>query len=335
MIFLEFDLSGAEWVVVAYASGDANMIGVVESGKSPHVVTGALISGATEDFVMAEHKLVGNHTDPNTISDLRSSLKIEPYVFLPRSMSIRQAGKKSNHGLNYGMKYKRFALENEVPEADAKPIVEAYSTVAYPGLEGYWQATRDQLKRDRSLVNCFGRKVRLLGEWGNDLFMEAYSFIPQSTVADVCLRAMCLVYEDARMQDVELGAQVHDSLLIQYPTPRNYDGWGQLANICRKIAREYMRPELEYGGRKFRLGCDLKVGLNWGDMHPVATAMPRPELADALEAAIRSATVSSSHQTVSPSPEVSEAAEVGCSTPSLQDYPELPASSLDHQIGAH
>ena len=32
-MLLEFDLAGAEWVVVAYLSGDERMIDVVESGK--------------------------------------------------------------------------------------------------------------------------------------------------------------------------------------------------------------------------------------------------------------------------------------------------------------
>src|SRR5215510_138225 len=133
MMMLEFDLAGAEWVVVAYLANDENMIGVVKSGKSPHIVTGSLISGASEDFVLQEHKLVGSHTDPNTIEMLRRQLTIPPGIFLPRIMSIRQAGKKSNHGLNYNMKYRRFALENEMPEADAEPIVNAYVNKAYPG----------------------------------------------------------------------------------------------------------------------------------------------------------------------------------------------------------
>src|SRR5262252_5768753 len=197
MLILEMDLAGAEWVVVAYLSNDPNMLGVVSSGKSPHVVTGALISGASEEFVLEEHKLVGSHTDPNTIELIRTGLKVPPNTFLPRVMSIRQAGKKSNHGLNYNMKYRRFALENEMLEADAQPIVERYVNVAYPGIKDYWAGVKKELKDNRrTLVNCFGRKVKLRGEWGEELFNQAYSFKPQSTVVDSVNGAMVLAYTD-------------------------------------------------------------------------------------------------------------------------------------------
>jgi DNA polymerase I-like protein with 3'-5' exonuclease and polymerase domains len=270
MMILEFDLAGAEWVVVAYLSQDENMLSVVRSGKSPHIVTGALISGAPEPFVLEEHKTVGSHTDATTIMMLRSKLQVPTGVFLPRVMSIRQAGKKSNHGLNYNMKYRRFALENEMLEEDAKPIVEAYTQKAYPGLKNYWEAVRKELKDNkRTLVNCFGRKVKLRGEWGEELFNQAYSFKPQSTVVDIVNRAMRLAYSDEspEFQNFFLGAQVHDSLQVQVKVPECEADWQALGNMILKL-KEYMRPTLEYNGVAFTLGCDAKLGVNWGDMEP-------------------------------------------------------------------
>jgi DNA polymerase family A len=272
MILFEFDLAGAEWVVVAYLCQDENMLGVVRSGKSPHVVTGSLISGATEDFVLRENELVGNNTDATTIQLLRGKLQVPPGIFLPRVMSIRQAGKKSNHGLNYNMKFRRFALENEMLEEDARPIVEAYSTKAYPRIQNYWADIRRELKDNkRQLVNCFGRKVHLRDEWGETLFNQAYSFKPQSTVVDIVNRAMRLAFKDntTAFSKMFLGAQVHDSLQIQSPVPGDIDDWYLLAEMVFLLKQEYMRPELEYNGTKFRLECDVKMGLNWGDMHKV------------------------------------------------------------------
>ena len=273
MILIEFDLAGAEWVVVAYLSGDKNMIGVVESRKSPHVATACMISSASEELVLADHKLIGNNINAGDIAAMRAEflpelidLQDKDAIFLPRSMSLRQMGKKSNHGLNYGMKFRRAALEWEIMEADAKPIVEAYSEIAYPGIKDFWANTRAQLKKDRTMTNCFGRKVKLMGEWGNDLFDQAYSFVPQSTVVDICLQAMCLAYEDRSMEFVNwhLGAQVHDSLMIQVPI----HDWLVVEAICNKVIK-HMSPKLEYNGYKFTLGVDMKIGLNWGDMRSV------------------------------------------------------------------
>jgi hypothetical protein len=273
MLLIEFDLAGAEWVVVAYLSGDKNMIGVVESGKSPHVATASFISSVSEELILADHKLLGNNTNAIDILALRLEhlpelidLQEAKVVFLPRSMSLRQMGKKSNHGLNYNMKFRRAALEWEIQESEAQPIVAYYSDVAYPGLKDYWRGTVEKLRKDRTLTNCFGRKVRLMGEWGNDLFDQAYSFVPQSTVVDICLEAMCLAFEDPDIENVQwhLGAQVHDSLMIQMPT---YD-WNVVEHVCKKII-QYMSPVLEYNGYKFVLGVDMKIGLNWGDMRSI------------------------------------------------------------------
>lgn len=295
MLLIEFDLAGAEWVVVAYLAGDANMLSVVESGKSPHVVTGALISGASEEFVKLEYEAVGSHTDPDTVRHHRSGLDIPPGIFLPRSMSIRQAGKKSNHGCNYYMRYRRFALENEMPETDAEPIVKFYSEKAYPGLQNWWDGTKETLRKNgRTLTNCFGRKVTMMGEWGIDLFMAAYSFVPQSTVFDVCRAGMIRVYNDdsADFHNVHIGAQVHDSLMVNYPVPTIQDEWYAMARFMDRTANQHMRSPLRYRGavdgmeREFTLGCDAKLGFNWGSMHGVKVTQDYDALIDDIKRAL-------------------------------------------------
>lgn len=295
MIFLEFDLAGAEWVVTAYLSGDANMIEVINSGKSPHIVTGARISSVEEKVVEAENKIVGNNTDPDVILGLREAhfpelleMHKADTIFLPRSMSIRQMGKKSNHGLNYGMKHRKFALLNEVTETDAMPIVHAYSTVAYPGLQDYWKAIREELRtNNRVMYNCFGRKVRLLGEWGHDLFMAAYSFKPQSTVVDTVNDAMCMVYEDEGPLFVQpqLGAQVHDSLMLQHPMYHSDKELIAMTEFCLRV-KEYITPEIEYNGHKFQIKCDLKVGVSWGHMETIRLVDDVTSLSELIRAAV-------------------------------------------------
>lgn len=263
---VEFDLAGAEWVVVAYLSGDPNMIGVVESGESPHVATGHLISRAPKELVIRENDAVGGATDPELIEELRRASVPELFdgdYFLPRTMSIRQAGKKSNHGLNYDMRYKRFALENEMPEKDSERIVDLYRNQAYPGLVTWHTEIREELRTTRSLVNLMGRKIQLFDQPGPELWMTAYSFKPQSTVADICLQGMCAIYEDRHpvMEPLKLCAQVHDSIVFQYPD----DDIEMLRAFAWRV-KMHMSPTLEARGRKFKLGVDCKIGQNWGDM---------------------------------------------------------------------
>jgi hypothetical protein len=266
-VLIEFDKAGAEWVVVAYLSGDANMLEIIESGKSPHTVTGSLISGAPYNFVEKESKLVGQNTDPNTIKELRGPLldEIQEGWFLPRIFSIRQMGKKSNHGLNYDMKYRRFALENEIEEKEAERIVTLYHRQAYPSIKIWHKTVQSSLRDDRTLTNCFGRKRRFMDAWGPELWDAAYSFLPQSTVYDICRIGMKKTYWDTSLDEYEYLAHTHDS--NTYQTELNMKNYEQVANDVIKIGLDHMNPLCVYNSREFKIGTTMKIGTSWGDMH--------------------------------------------------------------------
>ena len=267
-LMIEMDKRQAEWVVVAYVSGDANMIHVVESGTDPHAYTGHLITGAPLDIIRKEAKVVGHETDPGEIDRLRREgcpeLLALGLPYIPRVFSIRQGGKKSNHALNYDESPRMFALHNEVLEKEAKTVHKLYHR-AYPGIGRMYSALQTELRKDRTLTNCFGRKCRFLERWGQDLFKQAYAFKPQSTVADVVNDALIKTYndDDERMMNVELLAQVHDSILWQIPLSLPTDD----IIYCIKKVQQHMDPEMEYFGRNFHIETDIKMGIsNWADI---------------------------------------------------------------------
>ena len=107
-MLINFDLAGAEWVVVAYLTRDPTMLEVVKSGKSPHVVTGMRFSDLPEDLILKDHKLVGENRNPELIRSLREEHIPEIYKgsYVPRTMSIRQAGKKCLVGETEVLTYK-------------------------------------------------------------------------------------------------------------------------------------------------------------------------------------------------------------------------------------
>lgn len=270
-VMLDLDKRQAEWVVVAYLSGDARMIQVIEEGADPHARTASLMFGVSEEVIALEAKAVGHSTDPGEVESARKSLlqgardELEAAPFLIRNMSLRQAGKKSNHGLNYDEGYRTFALQNEIPEADAKRIVALYHQ-AYPGIRQWHEHIRKQLNRDRTLENCYGRRIKFFDAWGPDLWKAAYSAIPQSTVVDLINEGMAEIYEDrnASMRYIELLMQVHDSIRFQYPLANTKPN-GRLERTL-DTCFDYLNPELEYGGQTFRIATDLKVGFNGADM---------------------------------------------------------------------
>ena len=273
---VEIDEAQAEWVVTAFLSRDDGMLKVIREKLNPHAHTGALISGAPKSFIAAEKELVGHASDPTVIASLRrelpstwEGLRVADF-FLPRTMSIYQAGKKSNHGLNYNMQYKRFALENEMPETDASRIVSLYRDVAYPGLKRYYREVEAELtENNRVLRNCFGQTLKLLDRWGPDLLDAAYAFKPQSTVGNITKWGWRYVYEDTtRLRRVEPGPNVHDSIVTQNDFD-SVDELGEQINLCS----DYLATPFTYHGVSHIIPREVKVGLNWGEYHPTTNPL--------------------------------------------------------------
>ena len=287
-VLWEVDKRQAEWVVVAYLTGDANMISVVEEGRDTHVHTASLMFNAEPEIVELEAKLIGNLTDPERIAEIRAAdeyLKKFSGNF-PRTMSARQCGKKSNHGLNYAEGFRKFALINEIDESEAKRIVEMYHLI-YPGIRLWYEIIKRQLQQTRSLTNCFGRKVRFMDQWGEDLWKAAYSMLPQSSVVDSLNIGLVKTYEDDWLcgldqLNIDVLAQVHDSILLQVPTKVVVDPvlFAEVQELCYN----YVSPTLNYNGREFKIATDSKMGLNWGGYHKDTNPRGMREVKNATEA---------------------------------------------------
>jgi len=262
-LLIEVDKAQAEWIIVAYLANDPAMLHIIEQGLDAHAKTGSLISGVSLDIVSEERKALGHITDPSLILKAREEKfpNLEGTGFIPRNMTIRQMGKKSNHALNYDMTYRRFSLENETPERDSKRIVEAYHSI-YPNIRHTFHANvRRDLERNRTLTNCFGRKRRFLGQWSNDLFKAGYDHIPQSTVADLINRAYCLIYEKETPYHTFLPVtQVHDSILLESYYSSTEELWEGLQRI-----NGYMSPTLTYNNHDFVIATDAQGGYSWGE----------------------------------------------------------------------
>lgn len=267
-VFIELDKRQAEWVVVAYLTGDANMIKVVEEDRDTHIHTAALMFNVPHQIIEYESKVVGSNTDPDLINRLRTEDELlnKYAAMLPRTMSGRQCGKKSNHGLNYDEGYVQFALINEIDQSESKRIVNMYHLI-YPGIRVWYQAIQRQLQKDRTLTNFFNRKVRFMDIWSPDLFKAAYSMLPQSTVVDSLNQGMVKMYDDSwliKEVDTEVMAQVHDSILTQVPiefvASPEFAKW-------QELCYDYCSPEITYNGRSFRIKTDMKIGKNWGAFH--------------------------------------------------------------------
>jgi len=232
------DLAKAENHVVAYLGFDENMIMAFEKDLDLHSMTAALIFGIKMDEVSNE---------PGS-----SSLASGKY-------SQRFWGKKANHGLNYGLGYKKFAYLYEIPETEARFIVERYHT-AYPGVARFQSHVRQQLQTNRTVVDLFGKKRVFFDRLDDTTYSEAYSFIPQSTIAHIINHyGIEYLHQQSR---VELLNQVHDSLVFQIPLSAGLDYHAQILWELKNS----LAVEMRWMSFTFHLNSDIQVGVNAYDL---------------------------------------------------------------------
>lgn len=105
---------------------------------------------------------------------------------------MRYLGKRFNHASSYQMGYQR-AAEVINADSDKAPFVtvtlgeaKRYSEAwrSYYTLQPWWSGVTEKLGSNRTLVNCYGRRMIFNGQWGEKLDKEATAWEPQSTVGD-------------------------------------------------------------------------------------------------------------------------------------------------------
>lgn len=289
-VFAELDKKGAEWVVVAYISRNKNMLEIVENDLDAHVRTGHLITGVPEAMIVAEAAALKHTTSVRELAELRS--KLFPTLasiarILPRNMTIRQMGKKANHGLNYDLGEEAFSIRNDLSRTESAKIIAGYYA-AY-GTDRYHKMIQDMLRKPKdpkvpgvpgkTLRDCFGNEYKFLGPLNDDTFRLAYSFLPQSTVVNMVNRgALEPLMFDPFYKLLRLRAQIHDSVLTA--AWLHLDKRDDVIQWCAELSRlglQDMMPVVEYHGHPFQIKTDCKIGTVWGKLEEIKLH-PDPEV---------------------------------------------------------
>ena len=239
------DLSQADNRSVAYIAPEPRMIQAFETGVDLHALTANLIYKIPVDEIITMNK-----------EDVKCQTGYG-------DQTHRHWGKKCNHALNYGMGYKLFSYRLELIESEGRSIWDLYHA-AYPGIQhSYHQWVRNKLSKDRSLTNAFGRTYLFLDRWGEPLFNQAYSFIPQSNTADIINRLGIIpIYYSRVFNNVEILRQVHDSINFQLPISSGLD---EHMRVLRAIKAGLEQP-IRWKTYEFIIPAEFKVGLRLDPM---------------------------------------------------------------------
>ncbi len=242
----EPDLATAETRIVAAIGPVPSLLEAFAKGEDVHSLTAGLMFGK----------------DPRDVSDEDGSSSLGTGRF-----SERFWGKKTNHELAYDLGYRKFALQYQMSEKEAKELINAWHRI-YPEVRSsYHMWVKEELRATKRLTNLFGRTRIFLGEWGGDLFRDGYAFTPQSTVPDMINeRGILKIHHDQkRFRHVELLNQVHDSMWMQIPLSV---GWEYHAAALLEL-KASLEQVLVWKAIEFTIPVDIKMGLNYKDMEKV------------------------------------------------------------------
>jgi DNA polymerase-1 len=244
------DLSQIENRIVAYVGGVISQIEAFESGIDLHRLTASIILGKPYDQISGE----------DGSCDLGDGRQSERFW-----------GKKGNHAINYDIKYKAFALTNEMPETQAKQVL-AKVHLGYPQIRnGYHKIIQKMLMKNRTVTNLMGRNRLFLGpimpSYPNVpkpacevTYREGYAQLPQSTTADKINEQGLeyIYYNQDLFKPVELLAQIHDSVVFQIPLSVPWEEHARMISLIK----DSLETSLYWHERELKTPSDLAIGFN-------------------------------------------------------------------------
>jgi len=258
----ECDLAKAEAHVVAYLCQDINMIESFLSGIDVHSFNASKIFNVPIEEVIEEH-----HNNKGSIT-------------------MRQLGKKVVHASNYAMGSQTFSdnlAKEEIfkSQSECKHLLESYSD-RFPGLRRWHRSIEEEVQETRILYNLFGRPRRFLAPMNAALFRNAYSYKPQSTVAELLNRGSIKCANDPRLGkkgfDIRLLTTVHDSIVFQFHKSQVHN----MEQILM-IIKDHLTHTFTYKNRSFTIGLDAKIGTQWAGNTIEISDFSQPVIDQAIE----------------------------------------------------
>lgn len=261
MIFLQGDLSQAENRVGLMLTRDPKMIELARTAPwemDMHAFNAGIVFGT-------------DHMD---------RLKREsPAEF----KEFRQLGKEISHGGQRGMGGQKLSdrifkrTGRYIPPDVCDKHIASYMRF-YAPLKDYFKDIRLQVVKYRALVNSWGRLLRFEHDHLDDdaVFREAFSFLPQSEVADLLNQYGFRPFYAEMMQRYHRppNLQVHDSLLASVPPEDAYD-------LAMFLKAQLERPRVYYGNT-LTIPVSFSVGSTWD----VEVEFAKPFTRDEFEAAV-------------------------------------------------
>jgi len=276
-IFNQSDQAGAEALIVAYLCSKGKFRDLFLNNIKPHVFVALhLFSSVWQeelnkissgDFKISIQEFLGR--------DIRDLQKHHYWKTLDNIIKSSDGweggrryyyiGKKVCHAGNYGMRGNTFRLavleESRGQIALTKQQADEYIRfyhMLFPEISEWHRDTIRQLEATRTLYNLFGYPKYFGQEIRETMFNEAYSFVPQSTVACITAKAYCKLQDFIESNNLnwDLLADTHDSYMLQTPIQESLE--------ALKIMKSFIEQDLiSPRNEPFKMRAECQHGFIW------------------------------------------------------------------------
>lgn len=179
-----------------------------------------------------------------------------------RDFSYRDMSKRGSHATNYyGQPFtvaRHLKVATEIMESFQRDYFQAF-----PGIPAWHQKVAQQLQLEGVLITPLGRRRFFFGRrWDDATLREAIAYGPQSLVGDTLNLGLWRVWKRLGvgafnpLAKVEVLAQVHDAILVQYPEELERDTVPAVLRL--------MEVQINYRGHILVIPAEAAVGWNWG-----------------------------------------------------------------------
>lgn len=206
---------------------------------------------------------------------------------------VRFMGKTLRHAGHLGASAKRAMLEvntsarkykidARITQGEADKALKIFHT-KQPKIKGVFQnGIIMALEKDRTLFagmpygfNCdYGGRRTFYERWGDELFRQAFSYIPQRTVSDNTKGAGIRIRE--RIPSVKIVMESHDALLI---CMKRKDLQTQIPIMKQEMERPISFEYCSLKRKSLIIPCDVEMGINYQDLSKFKDYVPiEPEV---------------------------------------------------------
>jgi uracil-DNA glycosylase len=262
-VIIEPDLSGAEARVVSVLAADEKLQRIFRYDLDIHRITAGWIDGNCPDELL--QAFFEEEKEDNILI-----LKKQITNILKERIDNerRQIGKKFRHAGHYDMGKREAARQTGFSEWKTKQILDRFHATN-PSIRGVFHKGIQECLRDnqRTLVSPHGRARQFFNKWGDDLFKEAYAFIPQATVSDHLKFAAQRIEKRARW--VQIIMESHDSFTALIPI--------DTVDLACKIFKEELETPIDFKqcslsrNDELIIPCEIQLAeKNWKEMRRIA-----------------------------------------------------------------